>query len=121
MNRRSFFRSLSSAVAGVYVACHVNLARVTESVAAAVAKKEWVINPEWVNAPYELAVYRNVADSDCGINAEGVVMFRRTDKQPQPDSVCCFTEGQHPMGLIREAYPNRLDENTKLVQPFILL
>lgn len=55
MNRRSFFRSLSSAVAGVYVACHVNLARVTESVSWSVTVKEGSINPEWSNAPYEVA------------------------------------------------------------------
>jgi hypothetical protein len=49
MNRRSFFRSLSSAVAGIYVACHVNLAELTNEPASALVE-----NPNWVNAEYEI-------------------------------------------------------------------
>lgn len=55
MNRRSFFSSLSSAVVGVYLGCHVNLPKIE----ADILQKDKIayvgINPAWRDAPYELA------------------------------------------------------------------
>ena len=44
MNRRNFFKKLSGAIVGAYVACQVKL------------PEEWVVNPAWHNAEYELFV-----------------------------------------------------------------
>lgn len=59
MNRRSFFNSLSSAVAGIYIACHVNIGRIAEMASEAVKPAEFVINPAWVDAPYEILWVRS--------------------------------------------------------------
>lgn len=45
MNRRSFFRSLSSAVAGVYIACHVNVGKLTGSVCESIRPESVAFNP----------------------------------------------------------------------------
>lgn len=47
MNRRSFFSSLSSAVAGVYFACHVRLSDITAAAVDSIKTKTCVVNPEW--------------------------------------------------------------------------
>lgn len=54
MNRRSFFNSLSSAVAGIYIACHVNLGKLDALVPEASRPVYVGINPSWVGAPHEL-------------------------------------------------------------------
>jgi hypothetical protein len=48
MNRRSFFRSVASAVAGVYFGCHV------KAIELPGIMNVTKVNTEWINAPYEV-------------------------------------------------------------------
>jgi hypothetical protein len=64
MNRRSFFKSLSAAVVGCYVALHVKL----EDVKA-------VINPDWVTASHEVYFITNWG---CG-EPENIITYKRSD------------------------------------------
>lgn len=55
MNRRSFFSSLSSAVVGVYLGCHCNAIERPKMRMVATQDPEFALNPDWVEAPYEVA------------------------------------------------------------------
>ena len=48
-SRRSFFKALSSAVVGTYIACQIKLPETSELILE--------INPAWVTAPYEVAFF----------------------------------------------------------------
>jgi len=76
MNRRSFFKTLAAAVAGtVVLPPAITFDRCWKT--AASYKKVggiWVINPEWLNAPYELSFLRNQ-----GFDRVSPVLFKRPE------------------------------------------
>ena len=47
IGRRNFFKALSSAVVGTYIACQIKLPETSELISE--------INPAWITAPYEVA------------------------------------------------------------------
>ena len=54
-SRRSFFKSLGALVAGAAIAPQVFIPKADDCFRWKRHGEIWVVNPEWINAPYELS------------------------------------------------------------------
>lgn len=109
MNRRSFFKTLSSAVVGCYLAVNVKLVDGAREVKKTV-QTVFKINPDYLSAPYEIAFY--VGDIT---EKPGSTLFEGKSYTP----IIYKRHEQKPEGCIDDLYPIRLDENKKHVAPII--
>ena len=96
MNRRGFFKSLGLAIGVAAVAPAVLIPRASDAFKWKRASGIWVLNPEWVNAPYEIGY--------CWI-----------DPDPRTITPVIHTRYINTNNLEKCCYPLRLNRDGKIV------